>query len=86
MREKLGPWIPAIFCAFLSLITVLGNLILDFMFWTSRSGLDIVFYCNLPMCFYFVGMFLSKLREENTDLRLRIDDLTPAPNAEKNAA
>ena len=86
MREKLGPWIPTMFCAFLSLITVLGSLILDFLNGTSRSGLDLGFYCFLPMCFYFVGVFLSKLREENTDLRLRIDDLTRALNAEKNAA
>lgn len=38
------------------------------------------------MCFYMVGVFLSKLREENTDLRLRIDDLTPDQNAKENAA
>ena len=46
------------FCAFLSLITVLGSLILDFMNGNSRSGLDLGFYCFLPMCFFFVGMFL----------------------------
>lgn len=86
MREQIGPWIPAIFCAFLSLITVLGSLILDFMNGTSRSGLDLGFYGFLPMCFYFVGEFLSKLRKENTDLQLRIDELTRALNAEKNAA
>ena len=86
MREKLGPWIPAILCACLSLITVVGSLIVDFRNGTSPSGLDFVFYCFLPMCFYFIGVFLSKLREENTDLRLRIDDLTRALNAEKNAA
>jgi len=86
MREKPGPWTPAIFCAFLSLITVLGNLILDFMNGTSRSGVDVAFYCFLPMCFYMVGVVLSKLREENADLRRRIDALTPDPNAEENAA
>ena len=63
MRDRLSPWIPAIFCAFLSLITVSGNLILDFMNGTARSsGIDIPFYCFLPMCFYFVGAFLSNLR------------------------
>lgn len=69
MHEKLGPWIPAIFCAFLSLITVLGNLILDFVNGTSRSGLDLGFYCFLPMCF-----FLSECSCRSCANRIRISD------------
>jgi hypothetical protein len=75
MREKLGPWIPSIFCAFLSLITVVGNLFLAFAVGRSHAGIEIVFYCFLPMCFFFVGAFLSHLNKENLALRTRIDQL-----------
>lgn len=40
----------------------------------------IVFYCFLPMCFFFVGTFLSQLQKENRELRSRIDELTSAPH------
>ena len=74
MRDKLSPWIPAIFCAFLSLITVSGSLFLAFVYGTSRSsGVDLGFYCFLPMCFCFVGAFVSNLRRENRELRTRIE-------------
>ena len=86
MYEKLGFWIPATFCAVLALITVVGNLILDFVNGTSRTGLDVVFYCFLPVCFYFVGMFLSQLRKDNIELRQRIDELTVNPTGSKDAS
>jgi hypothetical protein len=85
MREKLGPWLPAIFCAVLSLITVLGNLI--GLFATGAAGAsDVAFYCFLPMCFYFVGAYLMQLRQENRELREQIRELIPKPIAAKHAA
>jgi hypothetical protein len=74
MREKLGPWLPAIFCGVLSLITILGDLIGRFA--TGIAGAaDIVFYCFLPMCFFFVGVFVSQLRRENCELRKQIQEM-----------
>lgn len=86
MKDKLGPWTPAIFCACLSLITVAGNLIVAF---TNRavpwSGIDGVFYCFLPMCFYFVGALLSTLQRENRELRTRIEELASQQRGEEHA-
>ena len=82
MRDKIGPWTPVIFCAGLSLLTVVGNLVTQFITGTS-DGVTVVFYCFLPMCFYMVGAFLSQLQKENHELRARIDKLTSTPNAEE---
>lgn len=83
MREKLEPWIPAIFCAVLALITTVGNLL------TRQSGgasdsVTSVFILFLPMCFFHVGVLLTKLRNENREMRLRLDKLDkPNPDAAK---
>ena len=84
MRDKL-PWLPAISCAGLSLITVLADLIGRFTTGTAGAG-DVVFYCFLPGCFYFVGAFVSQLRYENDELRKQIQELLPKPGAENHAA
>jgi hypothetical protein len=86
MKDKLGPWTPAIFCAFLSLITVTGNLIVSFMNRAApSSGIDGVFYCFLPMCFFFVGALLSTLQRENRELRTRIEELASQRRDEDHA-
>ena len=82
MREKLGPWLPAMFCAVLSLITVLSDLIGRFATGTTGAA-DVVFYCFLPMCFVFVGVFVSQLRQENRELREQIRALVTKSGAEK---
>ena len=74
MREQLGPWLPAVFCAVLAAITTIGNL------WAyskggSDSAVTMVFMLFLPMCFYFVGAYLTQLRNENRDLLARLDAL-----------
>jgi len=77
MRERLGPWLPAIFCASLSLITITANLAGYFMTGTRSTGPgDMAFYGFMPMCFFFVGAYLSQLKKENQELRQRIDELT----------
>ncbi|MHB9081867.1 MAG: hypothetical protein ACYC3X_30750 [Pirellulaceae bacterium] len=87
MKDKRGPWTPAIFCAFLSLITVAGNLIVVSMNGVApSSGIDGVFYCFLPMCFYFVGALLSTLQRENRELRTRIEELASQQRGEEHAA
>jgi len=76
MREKLGPWIPAIFCAALAIITVVGNLVLAFVTRLPQSGVDLVFYLNLPMCFYMVAVQLIEIRKNQAAMQLKIDELT----------
>lgn len=86
MRDK-AAWAPAIFCAMLSLITISGNVIVSLINRTSNfGGIEIVFYCFLPMCFYFVGAFLSHLQRENRELRTRIEELASRPLVEEHVA
>lgn len=76
MHEKLSPWLAAIFCASLSAITIIGNLFLMVANKTSQNDVSTVFYCFLPMCFYFVGIELLKLQKENRELRKTIEKLS----------
>lgn len=80
MKEKLQPWMSAIFCAFLSLMTFALSMSL---MWTSKGGemsmagmVLTPFFSFLPMCFFHVGASLSQLRKENQDLRTQIQELT----------
>ena len=76
MREQLRPWIAAIYCAALGFIVILSVIIMAFINRTPNfSSVGIVFYCFLPMCFYFVGDFLSSLRKENLALKSQVEEL-----------
>ena len=76
MLEKISPWIAALFCATLSAITIIGNLWLMVVNRTSQNDVSSVFYCFLPMSFYFVGAELMKLQRENRELRKMIEKLS----------
>jgi hypothetical protein len=76
MHEKLRPWIAAIFCAGLAVIVIITSLLNAFINGTSTNGIDFVFYCFLPMCFFFIGDFLSSLRKENMALRTLVNQLS----------
>ena len=77
MRDRIGPWVPAILCAVLALLVTIGNLWAQFA-GGSDGAADLVFMIFLPMCFYFVGDYLSKLRKENQELRSRLDAIAAA--------
>ena len=74
MRDKLTPWLPAIFCGVLSLITVVADVVGRFMTGTANVGVT-AFLCFLPMCFFHVGVMLKNLRDENLLLRRRLDEI-----------
>lgn len=74
MKVRIGPWLPMLFCAALSAISVIFNLYTAFMPGGVASILN-VFYCFLPMCFFFVGVFFVHLQKENQELRSRLDRL-----------
>lgn len=78
MREKLSPFAAAIFCATLSLITIVGNVCLTLFTGATNASVDTAFYSFLPMCFYFVGQFLSDLRKDQIALRTQMEALTAA--------
>lgn len=73
-RDRVGPWLPALFCAVLGGICILSG------FWTMLGGgsmadLDVVYMSFMPMCFFFVGAYLAKLRSDNAKLRARLDEI-----------
>ncbi len=74
MRDKIGPWQSAKFCAALSLLTVFGNVAGRFLGSTRDIG-AIAFYGFLPVCFFMVGVYLSQLKKENQELREQIQEL-----------
>lgn len=74
MREKLLPWTPAIFCACLSLITLVANAAGELYTQSTNAGI-LVFLCFLPMCFVYVGGMLKDLREQNQELRTKLNEL-----------
>jgi hypothetical protein len=67
-------WVPAAFCAFLSLVAVAGLISAS-----SGSSLGnfgaIPFFCFLPMCFYFVAAIMGESRREIQELRSQILEL-----------
>jgi hypothetical protein len=73
MREKLLPWLPAIFCGMLSLITMGADIFGRFATGTANVGLS-TFLCFLPMCFFHVGVMLTNLRDENRELTRRLEE------------
>ena len=85
MREKLLPWLPAIMCGGLSLITVVTDIFGRFLNGTANLGLS-TFLCFLPMCFFHVGVMLKNLRDENRELKRRIDEMLLKDNEELNKA
>jgi len=62
-------WIPAAFCAILSLIALAGS------FHTADFWWRPAFFCFLPMCFFFVGSATSMMHRELRDLRQRLTAL-----------
>ncbi|MEM6979497.1 MAG: hypothetical protein AAF539_07485 [Planctomycetota bacterium] len=74
MREKIAPWLPAVFCGVIALIVVIANTATRLLGATDRA-VDMVFMLNMPMCFFFVGSYLTQLRGETEKLRARLDAL-----------
>ena len=58
------PWMPATFCAFLSLMALFG----------PEAGRNAVFYSFLPICLLFAGFAAVQLRGEVSRLRRQLED------------
>ena len=69
MRQAIRPWVPAAFCAFLSLLALSMQIGSDSDAWKPT------FYSNLTMCFIFVGFVISNMEREIRELRQRLTDL-----------
>jgi hypothetical protein len=70
-------WIPAAFCAFISLIALFESIGVSFFFGsTSYQGWwQPVFFSFLPMCFFFVGIGTTQMHREVRELKQRVAEL-----------
>lgn len=80
MREKLRPWVPAIFCASLSLITIVSDVTIGILN-RQKVGTNAAFFCFIPMAFYFVGAMHSQLLRENRELRQQLQEVIASSRA-----
>ncbi|HPA17286.1 MAG TPA: hypothetical protein PLU30_06030 [Verrucomicrobiae bacterium] len=67
--KTLAHWLPAAFCAFLSILA------LSLQIGTDSGAWKPAFYCFLPMCFVFVGMATSAMHREIRELRGQLLEL-----------
>jgi hypothetical protein len=66
MKQTLGHWTPAAFCAFISLTALFASSGPDAEWWRPA------FFAFLPMCFFFVGAATSQMQREIRELRKQI--------------
>lgn len=85
MREKLAPWMPAIVCGGLCLITIVADIVGRFATGSANVGIT-TFLCFLPICFFHVGVILKSLQDENRLLRRRLDGIAIPSQKIENAA
>jgi hypothetical protein len=69
MRQAFGAWMPAAFCAFISLLALSMQIGSDSWAWKP------MFYCFLPMCFFFVGGTMVDMQREIRELSQRLAQL-----------
>ena len=67
--KSISHWIPAAYCAFLSLLALSMQIGSDSGAWKPA------FFCFLPMCFFFVGGTTSQMQREIRELRRQLTDL-----------
>jgi hypothetical protein len=69
MKRAIRHWIPAAFCAFISLIALIASVGPDAGWWRPA------FFAFLPMCFFFVGVITSQMQSEIRGLRAELEEL-----------
>ena len=69
MRQTVIHWIPAAFCAFISLIALFASADPNAGWWRPT------FFAFLPLCFVFVGFGTSQLQREFGELRIHLAEL-----------
>jgi hypothetical protein len=80
MKQKLGHWLPPIYCAILSLICLAA-----FLSRNESAGI-IPFLCFLPMCFFFAATVTSNLQREIRELREQVAKLQEKRVGSRDAA
>lgn len=69
MKRTIGPWLAALFCAFLASMPLFGRFVYAGDWWQPA------FYAFLPMCFFYAGTVQKEANREIDELRGRLDAL-----------
>ena len=69
MRQTISHWVPAAFCAFISVIALSGSIASDAGWWRPA------FFGFLPMCFIFMGIATSQMQREIRELRKQLAEM-----------
>ena len=69
MKQAISNWLPAIFCAFLSLLA------LSMQIGSDSSAWKPAFYSFLPMCFFFVGLVTLQMQREIRELKTKMAEV-----------
>jgi hypothetical protein len=68
--KTISHWIPAAFCAFISLIALFASIGSTDSGWWRPA-----FFAFLPLCFFFVGSATTQIHRELRELRQRTTEL-----------
>ena len=68
--KTIAHWIPAGFCAFVSLAALAASVLSPDSGWWRPA-----FFAFLPMCFFFVGSATTQMHRELQELRQRLTAL-----------
>lgn len=85
-REAVQPWLPFVFCAFLSTMPIAGPLLALANGPMSSDWWLPTVLGFLPMCFFFAGSTMSQMRKEICALRTRVAALEASTGAGPGAA
>ncbi len=72
----IAAYTPAVFCAFISLMALLGPLVPPLLFDSEGISLEIPFYSFLPMCFMYGAFTMHALIRQVRKLQVIVDDLS----------
>lgn len=77
MKSNFKHWVPASYCAFISLIALASTVTAVAYPGASAWGMP-AFYSFLPMCFFFVGAITTQQQKEIDSLRQELAQLRQA--------
>jgi len=75
--KPVNPWIAAGFCAFISLLMLVGQIVGSA--WIGTNPVAPVFYSFLPMCFVYIGILMKQMQTELADLKRELHEVKSRP-------
>lgn len=76
--KPVNPWVAAFFCAFISLLMMVGQIMGSV--WHRTNPIEPVFYSFLPMCFVYIGILMKQMQTELADLKRELNEVKSKPS------